>query len=162
MDSITVLSETDPKVVAFCLVMSFVVLFITEHIGRKAKTIFRPSVGLSYCADQAWWFWELCGNIFAKICSFYTYIDVTEIIETFIDLFTPMAKLVTSPLRFAYGYFNTADTYKYPFLIGLGTVTLMGITVCAMCYFDIVDASCCDPIKNLVEKIIEYRQQLVK
>lgn len=98
-----------------------------EHVGKKLKWDKKPSVLLTAAAEKSSEFWELCGKYVAIASSFYTHIDISEFTATCRNLVVPAAKLVISPFKTIKGYIDTAETYKHPGLIAVGTVTIVFI-----------------------------------
>jgi hypothetical protein len=110
--------------------------FLFEHIARKNGSNIKPSTVISFLADKSFLFWNKLGYYCAKLSSFYTYIDIKEIYQTLDDLFGPTVKLIISPYQFIKGYVDTALSYKYPILIGIGSITVVSIlTLCGYNFY---------------------------
>ena len=109
------------------LLVTFFALFFWEHYARKTESQVKPSVYLGYGAELAQRCWEYVGYAAAKISSFYTYIDLKDLMDTFHDLFKPMIDFVTSPLWAAKGYIAEMNLYDHPYLVTLGSATIVGV-----------------------------------
>lgn len=101
-----------------------VILFGWEHVAKKQKTNFKPSVGIEKSAIFFKKLWARVGLYTAKLSSFYTYINLGELYETASDLAKPTKSLVASPLEAFKSYAKAAEEYKYPIMIGAGTLTV--------------------------------------
>ena len=102
--------------------------FVWEYIARRTNSDVKPSVGISYASNKCGQFFNYLGSIAARISSFYTYIEFEELVKTFQELFVPMWNLVTSPFYMLKGYVHTMKSYKYPFLVIVGSLTLFVAT----------------------------------
>ncbi len=101
-------------------------LIVWEHVARKHDVLIRPSKGLIYVGDKSQAFFTGVGYLCARISSFYTYIDLSDFGQTLQDLFGPLGRLLISPSYIFRGYLDTMSKYKYPILIVIGSLTLIG------------------------------------
>jgi hypothetical protein len=99
-------------------------LIAWEHGARISHLEWRPSVGLTYLANQSIKFFTQIGKILATISSFYTWINLDEFYQTLQDLFDPTIRLLSSPVYTIKGYLSVIVDYQYPILIVLGSMTL--------------------------------------
>lgn len=105
-----------------------------QHINLTPK----PSQGFGYVAQKGQDFFSWTGKGFAKLSSFYTYIELDEFYKTGHDLVKPAAKIVVSPAYTIKGYFDEMKTYqRRRWLIVLGTATIGGTAYVVCKYFDI-------------------------
>lgn len=105
----------------------FFTLLLWEHIAKKKGSSKKPSTFFQFLATYVKNFWYTLGLWFAKLSSFYTYLNLNELYESALDLLSPIFSLIWSPLQFVRGYFNTALKYKYALLVFFGSVTLVGM-----------------------------------
>ncbi len=103
----------------------FLALFLWEHICRQNNIQIRPSPYLFMVSNQAQKIFTTVGVYIALVSSFYTYIKVDELLTTLFDLVEPLFKLATSGFYIIKGYTQTADQYRYPIAITLGTATIL-------------------------------------
>lgn len=115
------------KFIFYISIFSISSLFVIEHTAKKFNFNIKPSILIKYAADNSILIWQKIGIFFANISSFYTFIKFGELYETLLDLLIPIIHLLISPLNFINGYLAVAIKYKYPALIGLGSLTLLGI-----------------------------------
>lgn len=117
---------------------SFVVLFLGEYIGARYESNNRPSILITqfatWCAKQ----WEWFGSLMADISSFYERLKIELILKSFSDLTESFLKLFASPLNVIKGYIKTAERYKYPLLIVIGSLTLLGLVFCGYSYWSVI------------------------
>lgn len=105
-----------------------VVLFAWEHYARTNKKEMKPSVAFTWCAKTSKSIFNWVGTWLAKLSSFYTWINLTEIALTAVDFFKPIWSLLWSPLQVLKGYGTIAATYaNKTSLIWLGSITLLTV-----------------------------------
>ncbi len=110
-------------------------IFIWEHVARTSGSQFKPSVGITFVSETSKSMFYKIGVFLSKISSFLTYIKLGELFQTAHDLLKPTFELLGSPLQTLEGYWETALTYKYPIIVALGSVTLVGLLYCLWYYF---------------------------
>jgi hypothetical protein len=115
------------------IIGSFFALFIWEFICYKTKYQYKPSTAFNYIANLARSFFKSCGIIIAFISSFYTYLgdlweylyhDLAQVCE---DFFFPIWKILSSWTWVFVGYFEKLNLNKYPWLVFLGSVSILGL-----------------------------------
>ncbi len=112
--------------VHFVCALSFVILVVWEHCGTLNNwTMFRPSVGLDFCATTAINIFERTGEHLAHVSSFYKYLQLHDLGQTLTSLLNPVLSLTTSPIYTCIGYFRVIKYEEHPFLIVFGTATLV-------------------------------------
>lgn len=111
------------KVSTFCLTV-FLCVFAWEYIGKLVNTTYIPSVFLNMVASYCESVWVTVGYYIAKISSFYTYVNFTELFDSFLDIFRPSVEIVTSPFYAIKGYVTEMNVYNHPYLIAFGSLTL--------------------------------------
>lgn len=112
--------------------------FVWEHLSKKNDINIKPSTGLNYCATQIQFIWTKIGYYFAKISSFYTLIDLEDIIETIKDIISPSCKILMSPYHAIKEYFITMNLYSNPYLITFGSITLILLAIVLAFYLDLM------------------------
>lgn len=123
------------------IIISIISFFFTsviwEHVAKKLGSEFKPSVGLWNLIEPAKIFFIHIGNQIARLSSFYTYLKefFGELFDSFVELINPLVRLCVTPFYILQGYFETALTYKYYFLVFFGTLTLVLIIISLVCYF---------------------------
>ena len=112
------------------LLLLFVLGFAWEHIARINRLSTRPSVALTRLAHWCTSLFEWCGRGLAHLSSFYEYIyeylRLEEIGKTLYALLVPLWRTLTSPFWMVKGYVETMNLYDHPYLISLGSATLLG------------------------------------
>ncbi len=110
-------------------------LFTWEYVCRKSGSEVKPSVALSQVATWTYDTFYRVGDLFARISSFYTYIDFEDLIGTVNDLFKPVVDILFSPWAMIKGYLTVArdECYNNPYLVVLGSITL--VSLIAMAYY---------------------------
>ncbi|AYV76210.1 MAG: hypothetical protein Terrestrivirus5_32 [Terrestrivirus sp.] len=118
-----------PATIFICSVVfatSLVVLF--EFIMRRKVDNYKPSKLILFLSRVAEYVYGSLGKYFAYISSFYhVVIDLFSLEEFALavyDLAKAGFRFVASPFFAVKGYFKTLTSYKYPALVGWGTVTL--------------------------------------
>lgn len=100
-------------------------LFLWEHIARKKQSNIKPSVLFNYLATKSSKFFGGIGYYVAKISSFYTYIDISDLMVTGKELMKPIFNFCISPYKFLKGYWEQARKYKYSLLIVAGSASFI-------------------------------------
>jgi hypothetical protein len=103
--------------------------FIWELIARKKSSQKKPSVAIAWCATQSKYGWSRLGRGFGWLSSYLTIVDLHDVWGTVEDLVRPTWNLIVSPFAFFSGYWQTAQKYKYPILVCLGSLLLVGSSV---------------------------------
>ena len=129
------IQENSGKIILTGASASFA-MFLWEHFARKRDSNFKPSTGITYLSVKSKALFEWLGGVFAHLSSFYTYINLGEFKQTAIDIGRPIGSLVVSPLYSIKGYFDQAtEGYKHPYLICLGTMTIVLMGFGLMSYY---------------------------
>ena len=111
-----------------CLLGLGIGSFVWEHIARKRDSNIKPSVGIAWCSKQSKAFFNCIGSFLAKLSSFYTYINLSDFLQTAHDISKPTMSLLWSPYQLIKGYCTTALTYSSKtYLVGFGSLTLLTI-----------------------------------
>ena len=111
-------------------------LFGWEHCFRLRDLAFRPTVGLNFTTDKLRIGFEFVGARVAKLSSFLTMLDFTELKKTGGDLFRSVFNLSVSWLYTFKGYCEQAHAYVGEqnliylgsFLLVLGMCGILGYT----------------------------------
>lgn len=101
--------------------------FLWEHIARKKQTDVKPSVGIAWTATKSKLLFTTIGTFLAKISSFYTCIDLSDLIKTAYELIVPTMSLLKSPLKTFKGYYEQAKTYTHSSIVFFGSLTLIAL-----------------------------------
>lgn len=102
-----------------------VTLFAWEHIARTRRSNLKPSVGFNWVVPKVRGFFYKIGSGLSYMSSFLTYIQLGELGQTAHDLFLPVVQIFGSPFEVLRGYWDTAEKYKYPIIIVLGSLVLV-------------------------------------
>lgn len=114
--------------ILYSTVATLLATFVWEHIARKQNLNVKPSVGLNLIYKKSKSMFTNLGKLFAKISSFYTIIDLKDLGKTLEDVGKPILKTIVSPYHFVRGYVDQANEYSYPFLVTVGTLTLLPLS----------------------------------
>jgi hypothetical protein len=104
-----------------------VVLFLWQHVARTQGWTVKPSIGFQKFADGSVWAWEKTGRLAAYVSSYLTYLNFGEMANSLQELALPVGEVLQSPLAFFKGYAGLAMQYKYPVLVGFGSMGIMGV-----------------------------------
>lgn len=117
------------KMLPIILLCGTVMLFLWEHVGRQSQVSIRPSIIMDFLVGHLQNFFYWCGSVWARISSYITYIDLTELKITAYDLLMAFWKLIESPVYAIKGFCEMALSYKYQsWQIYLGSVILFCVT----------------------------------
>lgn len=95
-------------------------LFIWEYTAKKCNSQKKPSVKIAQVAEKSKKFCERVGSSIAKIS--------IEIYDAGFDILKSMAPFVECPCEYLKGYCDRASACtKYPFVVGLGSATIVGL-----------------------------------
>lgn len=96
---------------------------IWEFIAKNNNSNFKPSYFIDFFAGISNDMFKLCGEKFAMMSSFLTYIKFGDLWEVINDLCTPIFSLLSSPYQFIKGYLCY---YTNPYIIMIGSAILVG------------------------------------
>lgn len=119
------MQKTKPVQIIFCILLC--ILFLWEHIARLNNIKVRPSVGIDRLTTKSKIVFTEIGRMIAKISSFFTYIDITDLLDTLSILAYSLLELISSPLGIVKGYILVAFSYYNPLTYILGSMTLVTI-----------------------------------
>jgi hypothetical protein len=109
----------------YAFIVTILGVFLGEHFGRLYDFTYRPSFYLWLIANKAQYFWELGGRVFAIVSSFIHRLELEEMFLTVRIIGEPIFRIVSSPIYFLKAYSKEMETYKFPILIGLGSIILV-------------------------------------
>jgi hypothetical protein len=128
----TVLVSMTFKRIAVIITVSCLTIFTWELVALKHPSQFKPSVGITFLANQSYRAFSWLGRSFAWLSSYLTIVELQDLYRAAEDLLRPICNLFASPLAFVKGYLEFATTYKYPIIIGLGSSILLAVSVYAV------------------------------
>ncbi len=108
----------------YAFIVTILGVFFGEHFGRLYDFTYRPSFYLWLIANKAQYFWELGGRVFAIVSSFIHRLEIEEMLLTIRLIGEPIFRIVSSPIYFLKAYSAEMETYKFPILIGVGSIVL--------------------------------------
>jgi hypothetical protein len=120
------------KRIGLILITSCVAIFTWELVALKQLSQFKPSVGITFLANQSYRTFSQLGRGFAWLSSYLTIVELHDLYRAAEDLLRPIGDLLASPLAFINGYLEIAMGYKYPIIIGLGSSILLAVGVYAV------------------------------
>ena len=115
---------------------SFLFIFFWQHIARKYGWQWKPSYMLDLVTEQLVRFFSWVGRIAVWISSFYTYINIKDLYATFAELYKSVADFVFSWKAFFESYISDMKLYDHPYLITLGSITLVTGTIYLLYIYD--------------------------
>lgn len=115
---------------ALCLIV-----FVWEYAVVDIDTNIRPSVLLTFIADNVTAACERLGTVLAWLSSFYTYIAWEKLRRTAGRLFNPTWSITMSWLYVVWGYVSFIHESEFnPTVVWIGTVTLCALLCGAIGY----------------------------
>ena len=112
-------------IIGTILVFLFVLL-MWENDARQYGSNCKPSVMIDFVGSKSKALFYFIGKCWAKISSYLTWINLTEIKITIVDLVKSVCKLLESPIEAFKGYYETACTYEFgPWQIYIGSFLLV-------------------------------------
>ena len=108
-------------------------LLLWEYIAKKQISPYKPSALFDQLALYSVNCWYKIGGFAAYMSSFYTCINFKEVVEAAHDLVKPIFDIATSPYYFVKGYVNVSTLYEHPYLVVLGSVTILAVMMMLMC-----------------------------
>ena len=115
----------------------FVFTIICEDVEKRYDITYRPSFFLSKISKFLTDTFEYIGEIFAKLSSFYTYINIDSLKKTLEDLIKPIFTSMMSPFYIVKGYALEIDLYEHPYIVFLGSVTLVALVLALLYKFKV-------------------------
>ena len=109
------------------LFIAFAVFFSWEYTALSYDHGYKPSDTLYSIAGMCQDIWEFVGYVCAKLSSFFTWVKFKRVLTVLHNMFEPLIKIFTSIFYFFKGYVDTAKLYEHPYLVGLGSIVLIGV-----------------------------------
>jgi hypothetical protein len=101
-----------------------------EHYGRVHKwQVYTPTWALFRVASHIRHYAECVGTWLAYLSSFYEYLYLYELGQTLLELARALWSCISAPLWILKGYAETAITYPHPYIIILGSCTLITLAI---------------------------------
>jgi len=111
--------------IANIIISVIIATIASEHICRVNDIAHRPSVFLNFIAELSKTLWTNIGYYAAVLSSFYERLHLGDIASTLCALLKPIWNNITSPGWAIVEYCKTLVTYDHPYLIVLGTLTIL-------------------------------------
>ena len=105
-----------------------------QHVGRTRGLLWRPSHIIDLATEQLTAFWTFLGKLCVYISSFYTWLDLWQIFESISELCRSITKFFFSFKAFIESYTVNMKFYDHPYLISLGSVTIIAALLYITCY----------------------------
>jgi hypothetical protein len=114
--------------------------FIWEHAANINQWQRKPSVYLTTGVEHSRRFFTRVGKVIARVSSFYTYLHLAELGQSFLGLAVPTGRLILSPFWTFVGYVQSLKLYEQAksgngWVVLFGTSTLLGLACTAAWYF---------------------------
>ena len=113
--------------------LGFVLIFFWQHLGRKYNLTWKPTYIIDLVTAQLVRIWTFLGKVCVKISAFYSWIDPSDLLATGYELFVSVSKFFFSWTYFITSYVSGMKLYDHPYLISLGSATLVGL-ISWICY----------------------------
>lgn len=99
-----------------------------QYVAIRFPTaaIIRPSILIDSLTEWSKWMFGLLGKGFAHLSSIYVHLKLAELVRAIVELLAAVWHLLTSGFEVVVGYGAVAITYDHPYLIWLGSITLIG------------------------------------
>jgi hypothetical protein len=106
---------------------SVIVLF--EFVMRRRSNTYKPSKFIFFMSRVAEYMYKSMGRNFAYVSSFYHLVvdifSLEEFIQAGYDLLKASGRFLVTPLFVVNEYMKTIESYRYPGLVAIGTLTLL-------------------------------------
>lgn len=109
----------------YAFIVTILGVFLGEHFGRLYDFTYRPTFYLWLIANKAQDYWEIVGRVFAIVSSFIHRLELEEMFLTIRIIGEPLFRIISSPIYFLKAYSKEMETYKFPILIGVGSIILV-------------------------------------
>lgn len=105
----------------------FFSIFFWQYTAKRNDWFLKPTYIIDLVTEQLVNFYTFLGKIAVWISSFYTFFDFKDLRETFNELCDSILNLLFSWTSFISSYVTNMNFYDHPYLITLGSVTLIGL-----------------------------------
>ena len=102
-------------------------IFALQHTGRKQGWTWTPGYVIDLAATFCENLWEKIGKFLVWISSFYTVVDLKDWWITCDQVLGPTIRFIMSWTVAITTYVSEMKLYDHPYLISLGSTTLIGI-----------------------------------
>jgi hypothetical protein len=103
-------------------------IVLWEHFGRIFN-FWKPSIPLTFLADQFTKTWKWSGAWAAKLSSYLIHLKLDELWPSVKALAKPCLELAFSWRYFIESYVKVAATYSMPVMVGIGSILVLGVVI---------------------------------
>ena len=107
----------------------FLSVFFWQYTAKRNDWVFKPTYFIDLVTDQINTIYNWLGKVVVWISSFYTFFDFKDLAETFEELYVSIRDLLFSWKTFVNSYVSNMSFYDHPYLISLGSITLVGLAL---------------------------------
>lgn len=107
----------------------FVSAFFWQYTAKRNDWIYKPTYFIDLVTEQFNTIYNWLGRFAVWISSFYTFFDFKDLIETFQELYISIKNLLFSWRTFIVSYTSYMSFYEHPYLISLGSLTLISLVL---------------------------------
>lgn len=113
-------------------------LFSWEYTAIRRELTYSPSVTLNKGVEFFRFICEELGNMAARLSSFLTIFDFSDMLKALNRLWTPCWQMITSGAYFFKGYVSEMNLYEHPYLVTLGSIILVFLVFYSLRFFNIL------------------------
>ena len=107
----------------------FLSIFFWQYAAKRNDWFFKPTYFIDLVTEQLVRAYTYLGKIVVWISSFYTFFDFKDLIETFEELCISVKNFLFSWQSFITSYVSNMSFYDHPYLISLGSITLISLAL---------------------------------
>lgn len=128
---INTISLKESRMLSYILYLTsfFFSVFFWQYAAKRNDWVFKPTFFIDLVTEQLTRIYTFLGRIAVWISSFYTFFDFKDLIETFEELWISVKNLLFSWKSFIQSYVSNMNFYDHPYLITLGSITLIGLAL---------------------------------
>jgi hypothetical protein len=109
-----------------------ILIFLWEHVALTNDIYFKPTVIINQLSTICEEVWRISGICFAYLGTYYEYLHLDRLLDTFQSLWSSICRLLRSVEYFGIGFDSVAELYNHPYMIYICSLFLLLLVICVL------------------------------
>lgn len=109
-----------------------ILIFLWEHVALTNDIYLKPTVFINEITSICEELWRISGVCFAYLGTYYEYLHLDRLLDTFQSLWSSLCGLLRSVEYFGIGFDSVAELYNHPYMIYICSLLLILVVVCVL------------------------------
>ena len=114
-----------------------ILIFLWEHIALTNDIYFKPTAFINELTVICEELWRTSGVCFAYLGTYYEYLHLDRLLDTFESLYLSIYRLLSSVEYFSVGFDSVAALYNHPYMIYICSLFLISGIICIFACFKV-------------------------